>query len=130
MQTDDVAIVLVRHGETEWSSSGQHTSFTDIPLTERGDARRRDRWRDGWRTFGFALVLTSPRSARASRPARSPACADRAEVTDDLAEWNYGDYEGRTTDEIRRERPGLDDLLGRRARRRDAPTTSPRAPTA
>lgn len=97
-------VVLVRHGETEWSSTGRHTGRTDIPLTDDG--------RGGARTVGallgqhrFEAVLTSP-SARAVETCALVGFADRAEVRDDLMEWNYGDYEGRTTADIRSERPG------------------------
>jgi probable phosphoglycerate mutase len=97
-----VKIVLVRHGQTEWSASGQHTSRTDIPLTERG--------RDAARALGerlagreFALVLSSPR-ARALETARL-AGLDPA-IDPDLVEIDYGAYEGRTTPEIREQRPG------------------------
>ena len=95
----DVTVVLVRHGETEWSSSGRHTSFTDVPLTAHG----RDEARPlAARLAGveFALVLTSPRQ-RARDTCALAGLADRAEITDELCEWNYGEYEGRTTDEIR-----------------------------
>ena len=101
--TPDVSIVLVRHGETEWSSSGRHTSFTDVPLTERG----RDEARAvAARLSGivFSLVLTSPRQ-RAQTTCALAGFEHRAEVTDDLAEWNYGDYEGRTSAEIRADVP-------------------------
>jgi broad specificity phosphatase PhoE len=103
MQTDDVALVLVRHGETEWSRSGRHTSFTDLPLTERGYAAARPLARR-LAEFGFVRVLTSPRQ-RARETCALSGLADRAEVTDDLVEWNYGEYEGLTTDEIRLEVP-------------------------
>ena len=94
---DDVEIVLVRHGETEWSSSGKHTSYTDVALTDRGreEARAlasRVRARD------YALVLTSPRR-RAIETCELAGFHDHAEVTDDLAEWNYGEFEGLTSDE-------------------------------
>jgi broad specificity phosphatase PhoE len=100
----DVTVVLVRHGETEWSSSGRHTSYTDVALTPRG----RDEARPlAGRLAGidFALVLTSPRR-RARDTCELAGLAAHAEVTDDLAEWDYGTYEGRTTAEIRREVPG------------------------
>jgi broad specificity phosphatase PhoE len=100
----DVTMVLVRHGETEWSSSGRHTSFTDLPLTEHG----RDEARGlAGRLAGvdFALVLTSP-CQRAGETCELTGLAARAEVDGDLAEWDYGSYEGRTTEEIRREVPG------------------------
>jgi broad specificity phosphatase PhoE len=91
-------IVLVRHGETEWSASGRHTSFTDVELTDAGRAaaealRGRLSGRD------FALVLTSPRR-------RALDTCELAGVDDDLVEWDYGDYEGLTTPEIRESDPG------------------------
>jgi broad specificity phosphatase PhoE len=97
-------IVLVRHGETEWSASGQHTSRTDIPLTPKGREAAR---KLGAKLAGreFALVLTSPRS-RARDTAAEAGFGERAQLEDDLAEWDYGGYEGLTTDEIRVERPG------------------------
>jgi probable phosphoglycerate mutase len=102
--TPDVAVVLVRHGETEWSSSGRHTSYTDIALTAHGDDQARA-LAARLRAIDFSLVLTSPR-ARARMTCEFAGLAARAEVTDDLAEWNYGDYEGRTTEDIRKEVPG------------------------
>ena len=89
---------LVRHGETEWSRSGKHTSTTDVPLTAEGEAAARSL---APRLAGetFALVLTSPRE-RARRTA-DLAGFPSAEVDDDLVEWAYGDYEGITTDQIR-----------------------------
>ena len=97
-------IVLVRHGETEWSSSGQHTSFSDIPLTARGKDQART-LANRLTCYQFSLVLMSPR-IRAIQTCESASLSAGAEVTDDLAEWNYGDYEGRTTASIRAERPG------------------------
>ncbi len=100
------AVLLVRHGDTEWSRSGQHTSRTDLPLLDDG--------RPGAEALGrrlaarsFALVLTSPMT-RARETARLAGLADAAEVTDDLVELGYGDYEGLTTAEIRADRPGWD----------------------
>ncbi|HEX6312544.1 MAG TPA: histidine phosphatase family protein [Acidimicrobiia bacterium] len=99
---------LVRHGETEWSASGQHTGSTDIPLTERGEEEAESlgqlvgRLRDG---RSFAQVLTSPMS-RALETCRLAGYGEAAHTTDDLREWDYGDYEGRTTADIRKERPG------------------------
>jgi broad specificity phosphatase PhoE len=97
-----VRILLVRHGQTEWSASGRHTSTTDLALTETGREAAR---RLGERLAGreFALVLSSPR-----RRARETCelAGLRPELDEDLAEWDYGDYEGRTTPEIRAERPG------------------------
>lgn len=96
-------IVLVRHGETEWSRDGRHTGNTDVLLTERG--------REQAQALGMALgersfarVLTSPLS-RAAETARLAGFGD-AERRDELREWDYGAYEGRKTAEIREERPG------------------------
>jgi broad specificity phosphatase PhoE len=97
-------VYLARHGETEWSISGQHTGDTDIPLTGRGERNAR---RLGERLEGltFARVLTSPLQ-RAVRTSELAGFAGRAEPDPDLKEWDYGEYEGRTTAEIRKERPG------------------------
>lgn len=97
-------IVLVRHGETEWTRAGKHTGRTDIPLTERG---RREARAVGSALQGrrFALVLTSPLE-RASDTCRVAGFEAVAVERDYLMEWDYGDYEGRTTSEIREERPG------------------------
>ena len=97
-------VVLVRHGETEWSRAGKHTGRTDIPLTDLGREQARAvgaalRGRD------FALVLTSP-LARAAETCKLAGFGDLAEKRDELMEWDYGAYEGRTTPEIREERPG------------------------
>jgi broad specificity phosphatase PhoE len=97
-------LVLVRHGETEWSRTGRHTGSTDVPLTEDGRAQavRTKALLAGWT---FDAVLVSP----LSRARETLALLERAEqvtVTDDLREWGYGDDEGRTTAEIRVERPG------------------------
>lgn len=96
---DEPEIVLVRHGETEWSSSGRHTSFSDIALTDRGREEAKA-LAPRLRAWHFALVLTSPR-ARAIETCALAGLDDHAEVTDDLAEWNYGDLEGTTTPDIR-----------------------------
>jgi probable phosphoglycerate mutase len=97
-------VVLVRHGETEWAKLGRHTGRTDIPLTDEGRAQAE---LAGRRLVGreFALVLTSPLS-RAAETCRLAGFADQCETTDDLLEWDYGDYEGRRTVEIRVDRPG------------------------
>jgi broad specificity phosphatase PhoE len=99
-------IVLVRHGETEWSRSGQHTGITDLPLTEEGEAQARSVV-DRLEGREFALVLTSPMQ-RARRTAELAGYGERAEPDDDLRERNYGDYEGLTTKEIRKTIPGWD----------------------
>jgi broad specificity phosphatase PhoE len=94
---------LVRHGETAWSKAGKHTSFTDIPLTARGrEEAELVKTRLGTRRF--ALVLSSPR-IRALDTARLAGFADTVETSEDLAEWNYGIYEGRTTADIRLTEP-------------------------
>jgi broad specificity phosphatase PhoE len=97
-------LVLVRHGETEWSSTGRHTGRTDVPLTETG---RRQARAVGAQLAGlrFVRVLTSPAS-RAEETCRRAGFGDRAQPRDELLEWDYGAYEGRTTAEIRVERPG------------------------
>ena len=94
---------VVRHGETEWSRDGRHTSFSDIPLTDNGVEVARTL---GERLAGtsFDLVLTSPRQ-RARRTAELAGFPD-AHVEEDLVEWGYGEYEGITTVEIRQTVPG------------------------
>jgi broad specificity phosphatase PhoE len=94
---------LVRHGETEWSKSGKHTSTSDIPLTERG-RKEADLVRARLGDRAFALVLSSPR-IRALETARLAGYADEVQTDDDLAEWAYGIYEGRTTADIRETQP-------------------------
>lgn len=97
-------IVLVRHGETEWSATGLHTSRTDVPLTDQGgrQAEALGRCLTEWR---FAHVLTSPLQ-RASETCRLAGLGGVAEVRPDLMEWDYGEYEGRSTPQIRAERTG------------------------
>jgi broad specificity phosphatase PhoE len=99
-----MTVFLARHGETEWSASGKHTSVTDVPLLEAG---RQGARKLGARLAGrsFALVLTSPR-ARARETCELAGLGGVAEVDEDLVEFDYGSYEGRTTPEIRVERPG------------------------
>jgi len=96
-------LYAVRHGETEWSLSTRHTGRTDIPLTDHGREQAK-KIGDALSGREFALVLTSPFS-RARDTAAIAGYAD-AEVDDDLREWDYGDYEGRTTLDIREDRPG------------------------
>src|SRR5206468_3165442 len=95
-------VYLARHGETAWSLSGQHTGLTDLPLTERGERHAR---RLGERLHGltFAKVMTSPLQ-RAVRTCELAGSGAAAEIDKDLVEWNYGQYEGRTSAEIHAER--------------------------
>ena len=92
------SLVLLRHGETEWSRSGRHTGRTDMPLTVRGE-QLGARTNELFRGRAFSLVLTSPLQ-RARRTAQLAGLAD-AEIDDNLMEWDYGGYEGLTTNEIR-----------------------------
>jgi probable phosphoglycerate mutase len=96
-------IYLARHGETAWTVSGLHTGATDLPLTARGEA---EAVQLAERLAGFmvAAVFTSP-LARAVRTCELAGFGDRAEIDPDLREWSYGAYEGRTTADIRAERP-------------------------
>lgn len=95
-------IVLIRHGQTEWSAAGKHTSVTDLDLTDVGRQQAHDL---GARLAGrpFAAVLCSPR-LRARRTAEL-AGIPVDDITDDLAEWHYGRYEGRTTADIHQDTP-------------------------
>jgi broad specificity phosphatase PhoE len=97
-------IWLFRHGETEWSKSGQHTGRTDLPLIDEGRRRAEALGRNlaGRR---FALVLSSP-LVRALDTCRLAGYGDQVQLTGDLLEWDYGAYEGRRTADIRKERPG------------------------
>jgi broad specificity phosphatase PhoE len=97
-------VVLVRHGETEWSRAGKHTGRTDVRLAERGKAQARAVG-EALKDYRFALVLTSP-LARAVQTCSLAGLGDAAEEREDLREWDYGAYEGLTTAEIRKERPG------------------------
>ncbi|MGE9291682.1 MAG: histidine phosphatase family protein [Puniceicoccales bacterium] len=97
-------VFLFRHGETEWSRSGQHTSITDLPLIESG---RRDALalKPLVGACDFSNIFCSPRK-RARETAELAGVGERAEIDEDLAEWFYGDYEGLTTTEIRESAPG------------------------
>lgn len=96
-------VYLARHGETAWSISGQHTGLTDLPLTERGERNAR-RLGNRLRGLRFTKILTSPLQ-RTIRTCELAGFGKVAQVEPDLVEWNYGEYEGRRTDEIHAERP-------------------------
>jgi len=100
----ETRLVLVRHGETEWSRSGRHTGRTDVPLTERG-REQATRLGTALRQRTFSRVLSSP-LGRALESCRLAGFGARVEVVDDLREWDYGVYEGRTRVEIATEIPG------------------------
>ena len=97
-------LVLVRHGDTEWSQNGRHTSHTDLPLLQSGVQRAR-RLGPALARFAFARVLCSPLQ-RARGTAEAAGYGDRIEIAGDLREWDYGDYEGLTSPEIRERDPG------------------------
>ena len=99
-------LFLVRHGDTAWSDSHRHTGWTDIPLTAAGEDRARQLGRR-LRGERFDRLFTSP-LVRASRTAELIDLPVPTEPDPDLVEWDYGDYEGRTTADIQRERPGWD----------------------
>jgi broad specificity phosphatase PhoE len=99
-------IVLLRHGETEWSRTGKHTGRTDVPLTPEGE-RRAAALEPVLADREFGLVLASPRQ-RAVRTAELAGFGGRIETTEDLAEFDYGAYEGLTSPQIAEERPGWD----------------------
>jgi broad specificity phosphatase PhoE len=101
--TENMQLWLIRHGETEWSLSGAHTSRTDIPLTERGKERAA-KIRDYLAQRKFSLVLTSPLH-RARETCRIAGYADAAQIEENLREWDYGIFEGRTTADIRKDQP-------------------------
>jgi probable phosphoglycerate mutase len=99
-------VYLARHGETAWTVSGQHTGRSDIPLTERGERNARSLG-ERLRGLAFARVFTSPLQ-RARRTCELAGFGAAAQVDPDLVEWNYGTYEGKTTADIRKERPDWD----------------------
>jgi probable phosphoglycerate mutase len=104
MESGNSELWLIRHGETEWSASGAHTSRTDVPLTVRGkdSAKAIGDWLE---EKDFSIVLTSSRQ-RARETCRIAWYSAAAQVDDNIAEWDYGEYEGRTTPDIRNEQPG------------------------
>ena len=97
-------LYLVRHGETAWSLSGQHTGLTDLPLTAGGEEQAR-RLRSRLNPVGFDRVLSSP-LRRAMRTCELSGYGSMVEADSDLIEWNYGDYEGKKRLEILAGRPG------------------------
>ncbi len=99
-------IVLLRHAETAWSRAGRHTGRTDVPLTDEGRAAARALGQSAFAQRRFALVLASP-LGRARETARLAGLL-QAQPDDRLLEWDYGAYEGRTSADVREERPGWD----------------------
>jgi len=103
-QSENLPIVYVaRHGETAWTLTGQHTGLTDLPLTDRGEGNAR-RLGERLRGIAFSRVWTSPLQ-RARRTCELAGFGSATLIDSDLVEWNYGEYEGRRTVEIRAERP-------------------------
>ncbi|MGA2289165.1 histidine phosphatase family protein [Bradyrhizobium sp.] len=101
-----LSLYFIRHGQTEWSLSGQHTGRTDLPLTAKGEDQARELvpWLG---PVHFARILTSPRQ-RAQRTCALAGLEARAEIEPDLQEWDYGDYEGKLSSDVRKQRPGWD----------------------
>ena len=97
-------LFCMRHGETEWSLSGQHTGVTDIPLTDNGRELAK-RLRPPLSRFSFSMVMVSPLK-RALETCALAGLANDAVIEADLMEWNYGDFEGLKSTEIRADRPG------------------------
>ena len=106
MQDDLPVIYIARHGETAWTLTGQHTGLMDLPLTVQGENNAR-RLGERLKAIEFAKVLTSPLQ-RVRRTCELAGFGASAEVDNDLVEWNYGEYEGLRSAEIRAKRPGWD----------------------
>ena len=104
MEDLEKKVYVIRHGETEWSLSGQHTGITDIPLTENG-RKKAKLLQPLLMTQSFGLVLTSPLQ-RAKETCTLSGLGEQAEVEPNLMEWNYGDYEGLTSAQIHVTAPG------------------------
>jgi broad specificity phosphatase PhoE len=97
-------LYLARHGDTAWTDSHQHTGRTDIPLNERGEAHAR-RLGEHLKRFPFVRIFTGPLQ-RTSKTCELAGFGASAQVDPDLAEWDYGRYEGKLTSEILKQRPG------------------------
>jgi len=100
---DPLRLYLIRHGETAWSLTGQHTGRSDIALTQHGEQQARE-LEPCLRRIAFVRVLSSP-ALRARQTCELAAGGCEAEIEPDLMEWNYGDYEGKRTADIQQERP-------------------------
>jgi probable phosphoglycerate mutase len=103
MSNTNPLVYLARHGETAWSRTGQHTGLTDLPLTEQGEAEARELGAR-LRELSFSRVLVSPLQ-RARQTCELAGLGIHAEIEPELVEWNYGDFEGKRTAEIRAQRP-------------------------
>ncbi len=104
MPDNNQKVYVIRHGETEWSVSGQHTGVTDIPLTDKG-RKNAKLLQPMLVKQSFALVLTSPLQ-RAKETCQLSGLGELAEIAPDLVEWNYGKYEGLTSSQIHEKTPG------------------------
>jgi probable phosphoglycerate mutase len=102
--SEALRLYIIRHGETEWSRSGQHTGRSDIPLTGHGEDEARE-LAPYFRDISFSGVLTSPRQ-RVRRTCELAGLGSAAEIEPDLAEWDYGEYEGQRSTDVRGGRPG------------------------
>ena len=117
-------VVLIRHGETKWALEGRHTSFTDMSLTEKG-REEAGLLKKALKNWQFKQVFSSPLK-RAHETCELAGVADDVIVDPDLTEWNYGRFEGLTTDQIQKEIPGWD-LFEQGCPEGDSPCTGLRA---